>query len=72
VGAITHVARVVNLISNVPTSEVASLLKGQSYSIQANKEEEFKIFRFAKPVPLKYKITEIGNKTAITFSPSSA
>lgn len=55
IGAITHVARVVNITSNVPGSEITALLKAQEHSKWIDKNK-FEIFDLRKLVLLKHKI----------------
>jgi len=71
IGAITHVARVVNVTSNIPSSEVTAILKDQRHSRWMD-QNSFAIFDLLETVPLKYKITKndappIQNRVYKTF-----
>lgn len=71
IGAITHVARVVGVTSNVPKSELISILRDQGHSVWMD-ENEFNVFDLSKPVSLKNKIAKndsppIQNRVYKTF-----
>jgi len=71
IGAITHIARVVNVTFNVSSPGVSAFLKTPKQSIWMN-ENEFAVYDLQKIIPLKYKIVKndssaIQNRSYKTF-----
>jgi len=60
IGAITHIARVVNVTFKTPLSMVEDILSDQNHSAWMD-ADEYRIFDLQKPVALKYKITKNGS-----------
>jgi len=59
IGAITHVARVTRVTTNVPISKAASILQTQEHSVWMD-ADDYRIFDLLKPVALKHEITRNG------------
>jgi len=62
IGAITHIARVVDFTPNVPKEELAGILESQPDS-EWMSSEEFNIFQLADPLGLEHEIRKSDYRT---------